>query len=76
MVHARQIADVVAIQDNLTCQLIHVLLDLVVLNHDDYEVDSRQELIQPSAPWRGAVPGSPATEGSVTLSYHRHSLYK
>ena len=44
MVYTRQIADIVAVQNNLTRQFIHFLLDLVVFDHDDYEINGCKPL--------------------------------
>ena len=40
MVDTGQVQDVVAVQNNLTLQLLRIFLDLIVLDHDNNEVAS------------------------------------
>ena len=46
MVDARQIANVVTIQDHFSRQLIHILFDFIVFHHEDDEIDVVKEFIQ------------------------------
>ena len=39
-------ADVVAIQDDLAFELVPVLLDVVVLDHNDHHIDLGEELVE------------------------------
>lgn len=43
VIHARELDDVVAIQNNLVCQFVYVLLDLVMLHHDDHKITCRKD---------------------------------
>ena len=45
MVHAGQVYDVMAVQNNFARQLLHVFLDLVMLDHDNDEIHSREKTI-------------------------------
>ena len=46
MIHTLQRADVEAVQDDLTFQFVPVLLNMVVLNHDDYHINIVDELVE------------------------------
>ena len=46
MVHTLQRADIMAVEHDLPFQLVPVLLDVVVLHHDDHHVDLREELVE------------------------------
>ena len=46
MIHPFQRANIMAIQDDLPLQLVPVLLDVVVLDHDDDHVHLAQELVE------------------------------
>ena len=46
VIHARELDDVVAIQNNLVCQFVYVLLDLVMLHHDDHKITCRKERVK------------------------------
>ena len=39
MINARHLTDVMAVKDDLVRQHIHILLDFVVLDHDDHEIN-------------------------------------
>jgi hypothetical protein len=45
VINARQIDDIVAIENHFARQLIHVFLDLVVFDHDDYEINGCKEFV-------------------------------
>ena len=53
MIHTGQFADVMAVENDLTRQLVHVLLDLVVLDHDDHKVNGGEESIKVMKPMTG-----------------------
>lgn len=46
MINAFEGADVVAVEDDLALELVPVLLDVVVLDHDDHHVNLAEELIE------------------------------
>ena len=46
MVHTLKRADVVAVEDDLAFQLVPVLLDVVVLHHDDHHIHLAEELVE------------------------------
>ena len=46
MIHPFQRADVVAVEDDLALELVPVLLDVVVLDHDDDHIDLVEELVE------------------------------
>ena len=46
MINTRQIDDIMAIQNDLARQLIHIFFDLVMLDHDDHEVNCFKEAVQ------------------------------
>ena len=46
MVHSIQRADVMAVENDLVFQLVPVLLDMVVLDHDDYHLYFIEELVE------------------------------
>ena len=45
MVNAGQVANIMAVKNHFTCQLFHVFLDLVVLDHDDHQIHSCEEIV-------------------------------
>lgn len=46
VIHARQINDIVAVQNHLARQLVHVLADLGMLDHHNNHINVSQESIQ------------------------------
>ncbi len=46
MVHTRQLANIMAVENNLARQFVHVLLNLVVFDHDDHKVNRIQERVK------------------------------
>ena len=46
MINTLQRTDIEAIKDYLTFELVPVLFDVVVLNHDDYHINISEELIK------------------------------
>ena len=46
MVHPLQRADIMAVEHHFPFQLVPVLLDVVVLHHDDDHVHLREELVE------------------------------
>lgn len=46
MIHARKINDIVAVQNNLASQLVHVLTNLSVLDHDNDHIDICEESVK------------------------------
>ena len=46
MVDARQIANIVTIQDYFSRQLVHILFDFIVFHHEDDEIDVVKEFVQ------------------------------
>ena len=46
MVYSGQIDNIVTVEDKLVLQFIHVLLDLVVLNHNNNKVAAVEELVE------------------------------
>ena len=46
MINPLQRADIMAIQHHFAFQLVPVLLDVVVLHHDDHHVHLREELVE------------------------------
>ena len=46
MVHPFQRADIMAVEHHFAFQLVPVLLDVVVLHHDDHHVHLREELVE------------------------------
>ena len=46
MIHSLQRADIEAVEDNLAFKFVPVLLDMVVLHHDNHHVYIIKELIE------------------------------
>ena len=46
MVHPLQRADIVAVEHHFPFQLVPVLLDVVVIHHDDNHVHLQEELVE------------------------------
>ena len=46
MIHSLQRADVVAVEDDFALELVPVLLDVVVLDHNDYHIHLGEELVE------------------------------
>ena len=46
MIHSLQRADIEAVEDDLSFQLVPALLDMVVLHHDNHHVHIVEELIE------------------------------
>ena len=46
MIYSFKRTDVKAIEDYLALQLVPILFDMIVLNHDDYHVNICKELIE------------------------------
>ena len=46
MINTFQWTDVVAVEDDLAAEFVQVLLDVVVLDHDDDHVDLVEELVE------------------------------
>ena len=46
MIYSLERTDIVAIEDDFTLKLVPVLLDLVMLHHDDYHIDIGEELVE------------------------------
>ena len=46
VIHTRQINDVVAVQNNLASQLVHILTNLGMLDHDNDHIDIREEIVK------------------------------
>ena len=46
MINAFERANIVAIEDDLALEPVPVLLDLIVLNHNDYHIDIGEELVE------------------------------
>ena len=46
MIHTLQRANIMAVQNDLAFQLVPILLDVVVLDHDDHHVNLVEELVE------------------------------